>query len=46
VAVECFERDGACADIERLLRYSVRDGKLAECWIYDEDQRRVEEFLA
>jgi ketosteroid isomerase-like protein len=46
VAVEHFERDGASVDIERLLRYRVRDGKLAECWIYDEDQRRVDEFLA
>jgi len=46
VAVEHFERDGASVDIERLLRYRERDGKLAECWIYDEDQRRVDEFLA
>jgi len=46
VAVERFERDGASIEIERLLRYRVRDGKLSECWIYDEDQRRVDEFLA
>jgi ketosteroid isomerase-like protein len=46
VAVERIERDGASIEIERLLRYRVRDGKLAECWIYDEDQRRVDEFLA
>lgn len=46
VAFERFERDGASVEIERLLRYRVRDGKLAECWIYDEDQRRVDEFLA
>lgn len=44
VAVERFERDGATAEIERLLRYRVREGKLAECWIYDEDQHLVDDF--
>ena len=33
VAIEQFERNGAAVEIERLLRYRVRDGKLAECWI-------------
>ena len=46
VAVERFERGGASVEIERMLRYSVRDGKLAECWIYDEDQRLVDEYWA
>jgi uncharacterized protein len=46
VAVEQFERGGRRIEIERLLRYSVRDGKLAECWIYDEDQRLVDEYWA
>jgi uncharacterized protein len=46
VAVERFERAGASVEIERLLRYRVRDGKLAECWIYDEDQRLVDEYWA
>ena len=46
VAVERFERSGASVEIERMLRYSVRDGKLAECWIYDEDQRLVDEYWA
>ena len=46
VAIERFERNGASAEIERLLRYTVRDGKLAECWIYDEDQRLVDEYWA
>jgi ketosteroid isomerase-like protein len=46
VAVEQFERDGATHVLERLLRYSVRDGRLAECWIYDEDQRLVDQLLA
>jgi uncharacterized protein len=46
VAVERFERDGVSVALERMLRYSVRDGKLAECWVYDEDQRLVDEHWA
>lgn len=46
IAIERFERSGASATIERLLRYSVRDGRLAECWIYDADQRLVDGYLA
>lgn len=45
VAVETFERAGSSHTLERLLRYAVRDGRLAECWIYDEDQRLVDELL-
>jgi uncharacterized protein len=43
VAVERFERHGAAVEIERAFRFRVRDGKLAECWVYDEDQRLVDE---
>jgi uncharacterized protein len=46
IAVERLERDGKTVEIERLLKYAVRDGKLAECWIYDEDQRLVDEYWA
>lgn len=28
--------------VRRLFVYTVRDGKLAECWLYDEDQRFVD----
>ncbi|MDQ0016654.1 ketosteroid isomerase-like protein [Variovorax boronicumulans] len=45
VAVEQFEYEGRTFELERLLRYAVKDGKLSECWIYDEDQRRVDEVL-
>ena len=45
IARERFERNGKSVDIERLLKYTVRDGKLAECWVYDEDQRLIDEFL-
>jgi uncharacterized protein len=46
VAIEQFERNGALVEIQRMFRYSVRDGKLAECWVYDEDQQLVDEHLA
>jgi uncharacterized protein len=46
IAVERFERNGTTVEIERLLRYGVRDGKLVECWVYDEDQRAVDEHWA
>ena len=44
VALERFERNGAAIEIERMFKYGVRDGKLAECWVYDEDQRLVDEY--
>lgn len=46
IALERFERNGSSVEIERLLKYRVQDGKLAECWIYDEDQRLVDEYWA
>jgi uncharacterized protein len=46
LARERFERDGRVLGLNRTLMYHVRDAKLAECWIYDEDQRAVDEFWA
>ncbi len=46
VAVERFERNGIPVEIERMLKYGLRDGKLAECWVYDQDQRLVDEHWA
>ena len=43
---ELFSRDGRTAEVERLLVYSVRDGLLGECWVYDQDQALVNSFLA
>lgn len=43
---ERFSRDGRTAEIERLLVYSVRDGLLWQCWVYDQDQALVDTFLA
>ena len=44
LARERFERDGRTLEANRVLLYHVRDGKLAESWIYDEDQRAVDEM--
>ena len=44
LARERFERDGRTLDVNRTFVYHVRDGKLAEAWIYDDDQRAVDEF--
>lgn len=30
--------------IRRVFLYRVRDGKLVECWLYDEDQRAIDEL--
>jgi hypothetical protein len=42
LARERFERDGRQVESKRVLVYHVRDGKLAEAWIYDDDQRAVD----
>ena len=43
---EAFSRDGRTAEVERLLVYTIKDGLLHECWVYDADQALVDEFLA
>lgn len=30
--------------VRRVLLYRVQDGKLRECWLYDEDQRFIDEL--
>jgi ketosteroid isomerase-like protein len=44
LARERFERDGRELELNRVFVYHVRDGKLVEGWVYDEDQRVVDEF--
>jgi ketosteroid isomerase-like protein len=44
LALERWERDGRTLDVQRVFVYHVKDGKLAECWAYDDDQRAVDEF--
>ena len=43
---ELFGRDGKTAEVERLLVYSVKDGRLLDCWVYDHDQATVDMFFA
>ena len=42
LARECFERDGRRVVLNRVFKYVVRDGKLSECWVYDEDQPMID----
>ena len=46
IAREAFERDSLKAEVDRVLVYTVQDGQLHECWVYDEDQELVARFLA
>jgi hypothetical protein len=32
--------------VDRVLLYHVRDGQFSECWIYDQDQRRVDAIFS
>jgi uncharacterized protein len=44
VAREGVGRGDDLRVIRRVFLYKVRDGKLAECWLYDEDQRAIDEL--
>jgi uncharacterized protein len=44
LAHEKWERDGRTLEVPRMFVYHLRDGKLSECWVYDDDQRAVDEF--
>src|SRR5215831_211814 len=39
---ESFERNGERVELERVLVYTVKDGLLEECWVYDRNQRLVD----
>jgi hypothetical protein len=45
VARERFSAGGVSEEFERVLVYTVRDGKLDECWVYDADPLRVDRFV-
>lgn len=45
VVREHFARDAEEATLLRVLVYSVNDGLLRECWVFDADQARVDHFL-
>jgi uncharacterized protein len=47
-AVIARERLGnglGAVEVERLLVYTVRDGLLSECWLYDQDQRLIDRLI-
>jgi hypothetical protein len=46
VVRERFERDGQVAEVQRVLLYRVINDKIAECWLYDEDQALIDGFWA
>ena len=46
IARERFEKGSLTAELDRVLVYAIKDGKLAECWVYDADQALVDQFLA
>lgn len=45
IAREHFSRDGREEELERTLVYTVRDGLLHACWVYDHDQVLVDWYL-
>jgi uncharacterized protein len=46
IAREMVTHRGAELEIERLFLYRVADGCLRECWLYDQDQRLIDDILA
>lgn len=46
VVRERLERDGRSAELQRVLLYRVEAEQIAECWLYDPDQRLVDELWA
>ena len=45
VARERFERDGRVSELTRVLKYTIREDKIAECWVYDQDQELIDSYL-
>jgi hypothetical protein len=45
LAKERWGEGDDAVEINRVLLYHVRDGRLSECWIYDENQRLVDRIL-
>lgn len=42
---ESFEKNGKRVELERVLVYTVKDGKLHHCWLFDSDQKTVDRFF-
>jgi uncharacterized protein len=46
VARERFEREGRVTEMVRALKYTVREDKIAECWVYDQDQDLIDTYFS
>jgi hypothetical protein len=45
IARERLGRDDAAVEVERVLVYTVADGLLRECWVYDADQALIDRLV-
>ena len=45
IARESLTAGGETREVERVLIYRVEGEQLAECWVYDEDQRFIDRAL-
>lgn len=43
---ETFTRGGAEVRLDRALAFTVKDGRLHECWVYESDQAAMDRLLA
>lgn len=43
---EAITVEGVTHEIERVLVYRTEEGLLAECWVYDQDQRLIDAALS
>lgn len=46
IARESLTAGGETREVERVLVYRVEGDQLAECWVYDEDQRFIDRALS
>ena len=46
IARESLTAGGETREVERVLVYRVEDDQLAECWVYDSDQRFIDLALS
>ena len=46
IARESLTAGGETREVERVLVYRVEDDQLAECWVYDSDQRFIDRALS
>lgn len=45
ISREAMVLDGAPVELTRLLVYHVEDGRLRECWVYDQGQRQMDRLI-